>query len=281
MNFFKLKEIIDRHEVTDFGVLDIEEVPDFEIKLENIPEELSYLKRKERRHPKLLYPQAQSVIVFMFQYWDSSTKYDEIIRNIDDPYRYILTKYPKAKNILSIKKTNIKIARYTLVEEYHKKIGEELKKIMLELKEFDKDIDGKIFVDTTPIWEKILAKLSGIGFIGKNTLLISPKFGSYVFLGGLILNKKIKDKITREEIKDGCQNCDRCINACPTKALTTKGLDFLKCISFWTTHTKKDIPNEIKEKTPYLFGCDICQEVCPYNKESKKGKTIFNNLSPH
>lgn len=276
MKFKEVKNILDKHNITDFSILNIEEIPDFEVKLPELPEELNYLKKAERKHPKLFYNQGRSIIIFMFQYWNNSLDYEKIIKNITDLHRYILNRYPKSKNILTIQKPNLKIARYSLVDEYHKKIKEELKKILSELKELDKSVDGKIFVDTSPIWEKILANISGLGFIGKNTLIISPRFGSYVFLAGLILNKSIEDKQKRDIIKNGCGTCNKCVETCPTKALSDKGLDFTKCISFWTTHTNKDIPNEIKEKTPYLFGCDICQEVCPYNNKITEGKTIFS-----
>ncbi|MCX7642022.1 MAG: DUF1730 domain-containing protein [Elusimicrobiales bacterium] len=275
MNQKEIHEIIKKYDVTDSSMIHIEDIPNFNLQFKKLPSELYYLYKLERKHPSLFYPQAKSIIMTIFQYWNPEINYDEILLTIKDPYKFIKSKYSKA-NIIISKKAK-KVARYILVDEYHKSIRKILNDILNEMKNNYNDLEGKIFVDTSPIFEKKIAELSSLGFIGKNTLLISPNYGSYVFLGGIIVNKRIENIIPRKKIKKLCSNCNICIKLCPTKALSENGLEQAKCISFWTTHTKRNIPKEIVEVSNYMFGCDICQEVCPFNKKAKKAKSIFYN----
>jgi len=162
-----------------------------------------------------------------------------------------LWKYPRP-----LQKRQEPIAAYAHGKDYHLTIFRELAK----------QVDGRPFVDSFPIAERELAAMAGLGFIGKNTMLINPKFGSAFFIGGILLNKKDLPKPQTLNLKP-CSNCRRCIDACPNKALTEDGfLDARKCASYLTIEHKGEFSEEQKEWAKHsIFGCDICQRVCPYN----------------
>ncbi|MEL6143723.1 MAG: tRNA epoxyqueuosine(34) reductase QueG, partial [Bacteroidota bacterium] len=130
-------------------------------------------------------------------------------------------------------------------------------------------VAGRAFVDSAPVLERDWARRSGTGWVGKNTLLINPKVGSYFFLAELILDLEVEPD---GPIKDYCGTCTRCIDACPTDAISPSGyiLDGSKCISYLTIELKENIPSEFKDQMEgWAFGCDICQEVCPWNRFAK------------
>jgi epoxyqueuosine reductase len=131
------------------------------------------------------------------------------------------------------------------------------------------DINGRCFVDSAPILERDWAKRSGLGWTGKNTLTITPKSGSYFFLAEIICDVALDYDLP---IKDHCGTCTRCIEACPTDAISPSGylLDSNKCISYLTIERRDAIPEEFKDKMGgYVYGCDICQQVCPWNRFSR------------
>jgi len=181
--------------------------------------------------------------------------------------------YKPAKTVL---RPAVKIASYALYQDYHSFI----KKRLCELAEFIKGQTGKglkfkICVDSVPMAEKALAERAGLGFIGKNYLLTNPKLGSFLLLGELITNLPLKiDKPTPK--KEFCKNCTRCIDACPTGAIS-KSLffDSRKCISYLTIEHKGKIPIELKSKMDScVFGCDRCILACPYNKKAPVCRNI-------
>lgn len=160
------------------------------------------------------------------------------------------------------------IARFAQVGDYHKII--KLKLILLEkfIKQIFPNSSTLSYVDTGPVLEKYFASKAGLGFIGKNTLLINTRFGSWLNIGVILTD--ICFKTRKNNIIDKCYKCRKCIDACPTKALIKPYiLNANKCISFWTIEKKgKRIPKRIKNKMgTWQYGCDICQEVCPYNKK--------------
>ena len=128
-------------------------------------------------------------------------------------------------------------------------------------------IEGRVFVDSAPVMERQWAQKSGLGWIGKNTLLINKKQGSFFFLAELIIDLELE---ADGPIKDYCGSCTRCIDACPTEAITPYELEANKCISYLTIELKDNIPTQFKEQMAgWAFGCDICQDVCPWNRFSK------------
>jgi epoxyqueuosine reductase len=162
----------------------------------------------------------------------------------------------------------IKISKYAFGIDYHKVIKKHLKQLYSEIKKVHPTLDGRYFVDSAPVLEKAWASESGLGWIGKNSLLLNKKLGSFTFIGVLIVNTELEyDK----PINSYCGNCTRCIDACPTKAIVEPFVvDSNKCISYQTIENKLDIPASIRENNPgWIFGCDICQDVCPWNAKLK------------
>ncbi len=159
-----------------------------------------------------------------------------------------------------------KLARYAYGEDYHFVIKRKLKSLIHFIQENIGEVNGRCFVDSAPVMEREWAKKSGLGWFGKNTLIIHPKKGSYFFLAELIIDLELPPD---HPIKDHCGTCTRCIDACPTDAISPQGyiLDGSKCISYFTIELKEAIPETMKGKFEnWMFGCDICQEVCPWNR---------------
>jgi epoxyqueuosine reductase len=170
-----------------------------------------------------------------------------------------------------IQKDSGKISRYAWGSDYHDIVIEKLRILENELKILVPDSISKSYIDTGPTLDKQWAVQSGLGWQGKNSLIISKNQGSYFFIGLIFTSVNL----TADEIaKDYCGSCTKCITACPTNAIIAdKIIDSSKCISFWTIEAKPDldIPDEIKDKAQnWIYGCDICQEVCPWNRHKPK-----------
>lgn len=162
-----------------------------------------------------------------------------------------------------------KISKYAYGKDYHFVIKQKLKALLAFIRAEIGEIDGRCFVDSAPVLERAWAKKSGLGWIGKHTLLINKQQGSYFFLAELIIDLELEYD---GPIKDYCGTCTRCIDACPTDAIIQPQLlDSSKCIAYLTIELKSAIPNEFKGKMDnWMFGCDVCQAVCPWNKFAKK-----------
>lgn len=160
-----------------------------------------------------------------------------------------------------------KIAKYAYGQDYHFVVKDKLKTFMSLLQEQIGNIEGRVFVDSAPVMERQWAAKSGLGWVGKHTLLINKEQGSYFFLAELILDLDLEPD---GPIKDYCGTCTRCVDACPTDAITPYQLDASKCISYLTIELKDEIPEEFAgQMENWIFGCDICQDVCPWNRFSK------------
>jgi len=172
--------------------------------------------------------------------------------------------YPPKK---LVKKNNFIISKYAYGKDYHRILKKKLRKLFFFIKENIGNVEGRVFVDSAPVHERAWAKLSGLGWIGKNSLLINKNMGSYFFIAEIISDLDLEYD---SPVSDMCGKCTRCIDACPTDAITkAQVIDAQKCISYLTIENKKEIPKELqKNMNGYIFGCDICQEVCPWNKFS-------------
>lgn len=204
--------------------------------------------------------------------------------------------FPEAKSVVAVginyftqhqhpqDKQYGKISRYAWGRDYHKILKKKLKQLLHEIQKTDGSIKGRLCVDTAPIQDKLWAAQAGIGWQGKNTNILTRDYGSWIFLGELILNKELQyDK----PITDMCGTCTSCIDACPTQALEPYKLDATKCISYLTIEMwDKPIPKEYESKLEnWIFGCDICQDVCPWNRfEQQTSNPDFQpgdgNVSP-
>ncbi len=173
-----------------------------------------------------------------------------------------------------------KIARYAYGKDYHFVIKDKLKILFDFIKEnIFSDLEGRQFTDSAPVLDRAWAVKSGLGWIGKNTNLIHKKLGSFVLIGELIINKELPTNET--PLKEACGGCTRCIDACPTGALVASyQLDANKCISYLTIENRDEIPEVFKGKfNNWAFGCDICQEACPWNWKARPTKE--KEFEPH
>lgn len=202
---------------------------------------------------------------------------------------------PGAKSVISLsynyfpEKTStnpdFKIAKYAYGRDYHKVIRKKLKHFLHRLEEIQ-PVSGRGFVDSAPIMEKVWAKKSGLTWQGKSTNAINPRQGSFFFLAALVIDWELEYD---GPIKDYCGTCTKCIDACPTNALKPYQIDGSKCISYLTIELKNEIPREFQENMEnWAFGCDICQDVCPWNRfsaphhepdfEDKTGKLLLSKI---
>ena len=163
---------------------------------------------------------------------------------------------------------NFKISKYAYGKDYHFIIKKKLKTLLNEMRNEIGHIDGRVFVDSAPILERAWAKKSGLGWIGKNTNLISKKTGSFFFIAEIIVDIELDYD---HEIKDHCGSRTACLDSCPTDALYEPyKIDASKCISYLTIELKDKFPDNLNEDFKnWIFGCDICQDVCPWNSFSK------------
>lgn len=203
----------------------------------------------KRLDPTLLVPGAKSVISLLYNY------------------------YPEKKT----QNPNYKISKYAFGNDYHDVIREKLNIFLSDLKTQIGDISGRIFVDSAPVLEKVWAKKAGLGWIGKNSNLITKSKGSFFFLAELIVDIELKADVG---IPDYCGTCTKCIDACPTQAIVEPYVvDGSKCISYLTIELKNEIPKSFASKMDnWVFGCDVCQDVCPWNRFSEPHQEkLFND----
>ena len=159
------------------------------------------------------------------------------------------------------------VSKYAYGKDYHLTVKEKLNNLLIYIQTSISPCFGRTFVDSAPILERSWATAAGLGWIGKNSLLITRKFGSYIFIGELITNLDLT--YDTPFASDQCGTCTRCIDACPTKAIVAPHvIDARKCISFHTIESKHEIPTDIQSKLQnQIFGCDICQDACPWNNK--------------
>ncbi|MCT4561111.1 MAG: tRNA epoxyqueuosine(34) reductase QueG [Crocinitomicaceae bacterium] len=176
----------------------------------------------------------------------------------------LLNYYPSEKQ----REDTPQISKYAYGEDYHYVIKDKLKSLLRYIQEEIGEVSGRVFVDSAPVMDKVWAEKSGLGWIAKNSNLIHPKKGSFFFIAELIIDLELEPD---GPIKDYCGTCTKCIDACPTEAIVTPYVvDGSKCISHLTIELKDQlIPGEFKGKMEnWMFGCDICQDVCPWNRFS-------------
>jgi epoxyqueuosine reductase len=192
----------------------------------------------KRLDPTLLVPGAKSVVSLLLNYHSEEKQSD-----------------PEAP----------KISTYAYGQDYHTVIKEKLTQLMLYLREEIGEIEGRVFVDSAPVMDKAWASRAGLGWVGKNTNLISKQVGSFFFIAELIIDLDLEYDLP---VADHCGSCTACINSCPTEALIAPyQIDGSKCISYATIELKESIPETFKDKMEgWAFGCDICQTVCPWNR---------------
>ena len=212
--------------------------------------QMSYMENHfdKRLNPTLLVDGAKSVVSLLLNYYPSEIQNQE----------------------------SYKISKYAYGQDYHSVIKEKLKELLFSIQENIGAVDGRAFVDSAPILDKAWAAKSGLGWIGKNSNLLTQQVGSFYFIAELIIDLELEYDYA---ITDHCGTCTACIDSCPTEAIVAPYIvDGSKCISYFTIELKENIPAEMKGKLDdWAFGCDICQDVCPWNKFSKPHKEpLFN-----
>lgn len=204
---------------------------------------MSYMSNhfEKRLDPAKLVPGARSIVSLLYNYYPGAEQEEE---------------------------PEYKIAKYAYGKDYHFVVRDKLKALLAELQKEIGEINGRVFVDSAPVMERQWAAKSGLGWLGKNTLLLNKQFGSYFFIAELVIDLELAPD---GPIKDYCGTCTRCLDACPTAAFAGPHvLDASKCISYLTIELKDEIPSEFERKYDHwVFGCDICQEVCPWNRFAK------------
>jgi epoxyqueuosine reductase len=205
----------------------------------------------KRLNPNLLVDDAKSVVSLVLNYYPSQMQ-------IEDSY---------------------KISKYAYGQDYHFVIKEKLKELLQGIQETIGEVSGRAFVDSAPVLDKAWAVKSGLGWMGKNSNVLTKSLGSFYFIAELILDLDLEyDHATT----DHCGTCTACIDACPTEAIVAPYVvDGSKCISYFTIELKDNIPQELKGKfDDWVFGCDVCQDVCPWNKFSKPHNEPLFNPNP-
>ena len=209
-------------------------------------------KRKEREDLKFYFPEVQSIVSVAVNYFTG--------------------RVPESKEIG-------KISNYAWGDDYHKILKDKLYKLLLVVQNEFRDVKYRICVDTSPVMDKLLARNSGLGWIGKHTNLITKEFGSWIFLGELMLDCRLDYDVPFDS--DHFGTCTACLDACPTNAFSAPYvLDSNKCISYLTIEHRGSLPENIKTNTgSWIYGCDICQQVCPWNNKFEKS-TIEKLFAP-
>jgi epoxyqueuosine reductase len=172
----------------------------------------------------------------------------------------------------ALEDARFRIARYAVGRDYHKV----MKKRAAPLRALFENagIQARICVDSAPVPEKLLARKAGLGWQGKHTNLIHPEKGSYFVLGVILLSCSLPDTAKAQELSDLCRSCNLCIEACPTGALEPYRIDARKCLSYITIEAREDRNQQADRRQGWVFGCDICQEVCPYNRSPRGRRAI-------
>jgi epoxyqueuosine reductase len=215
--------------------------------------EMKYMENHfdKRLNPTLLVDDAKSVISLLLNYYPSEFQNTE----------------------------SYKISKYAYGQDYHFVIKEKLKELLDTIQSQIGEVSGRAFVDSAPVLDKAWAAKSGLGWIGKNSNLLTQQVGSFYFIAELIVDLDLEYDYA---VTDHCGTCTACIDACPTEAIVAPYVvDGSKCISYFTIELKENIPNEMKGKMDdWMFGCDVCQDVCPWNKFSKAHNEPLFNPNP-
>jgi epoxyqueuosine reductase len=221
---------------------------------------MHYLRRQEpsRAHPTALLDEVRSIVIVSVVYGSNRA----------------------GPGTAAPSPTSGKVARYARGVDYHRVLWDKLEALLDWLRAECPEVRGRAVVDTAPLLERDYARLAGLGWIGKNTLLISRHLGSFTFLGALLITIDLPHDLPHQA--NHCGSCTRCLDACPTDAFTGPyQLDARRCISYWTIEHRGTLGHEEAEQLHgWVFGCDICQDVCPWNRKAPSGRLVEFEAQP-
>lgn len=212
---------------------------------------------------------------YMENHFDKRLDPTKLVEGSKSVISLLLNYYPEETQ----REDSYKISKYAYGTDYHFVIKDKLKELLQFMKTEIGDIEGRAFVDSAPVLDKAWAAKSGLGWIGKNSNLLTKQVGSFYFIAELIVDLELESD---SPVTDHCGNCTACIEACPTQAIVEPyKVDGSKCISYFTIELKDALPNSVKGQfEEWMFGCDICQDVCPWNKFSKPHREPLFNPHP-
>lgn len=225
--------------------------------------EAVFLEQEAPRLEKWLSEQMHGSMYYMEQHFDKRLDPRLLVDGAKSVVSLLLNYYPETLQRLD----SYKIAKYAYGQDYHGVIKEKLNELLAFIQDEIGAVDGRVFVDSAPVLDKAWAAKSGLGWVGKNNNLIAKKSGSFFFIAELILDLPLEADMATT---DHCGNCTKCIDACPTGAIESPYIvNGSKCISYLTIELRDHIPSSFKNKMDdWIFGCDVCQDVCPWNRFS-------------
>ena len=234
-----------------------------------------FLEEEAPRLEKWLQNNMHGEMQYMENHFDKRLDPTKLVEGSKSVISLLLNYYPEEKQTSD----SYKISKYAYGKDYHHVIKDKLKELHHFIQEEIGDVHGRAFVDSAPVLDKAWAAKSGLGWIGKNSNLITQKVGSFYFVAELIVDL---DLVYDTAVTDHCGSCTACIDACPTQAIVEPYVvNGSKCISYFTIELKNEIPTDLKGSfDDWMFGCDVCQDVCPWNRFSKPHQEPLFNPHP-
>jgi epoxyqueuosine reductase len=233
-----------------------------------------FLEEEAPRLEKWLKNNMQGEMRYMENHFDKRLDPTKLVDDSKSVISLLLNYYPEETQT----ENSFKLSKYAYGTDYHFVIKDKLKQLLNFIQDEIGEVSGRAFVDSAPVLDKAWAAKSGLGWIGKHSNLLTQQVGSFYFIAELIIDLELEYD---HAVTDHCGTCTKCIDACPTQAITEPYVvDGSKCISYFTIELKENIPTEFKGQfEDWMFGCDICQDVCPWNRFSKAhNEPLFN---PH
>ncbi len=233
-----------------------------------------FLEKEAPRLENWLHQNRNGKMAWMENHFDKRLDPRKLVDGAKSVISLLLNYYPSEEL-----DSKLKISKYAYGQDYHTVIKDKLKFLFEEIKTEVGDLNGRAFVDSAPVMDKVWAQKAGLGWVGKHSNLLNRQMGSFFFIAELIVDIELEYD---GPIKDYCGTCTKCIDSCPTDAIVSPYVvDGSKCISYLTIELKENIPTEFKGKMEnWIFGCDICQDVCPWNRFAKPHTTEQFNPNP-
>jgi len=234
-----------------------------------------FLESEAPRLEKWLANQMNGQMSYMENHFDKRLDPTLLVDGAKSVISLLLNYYPSQEQ----NPDSYKLSKYAFGQDYHFVIKDKLKELLFSIQTEIGEVSGRAFVDSAPVLDKAWAAKSGLGWIGKNSNLITQRVGSFYFIAELIVDLDLEYDMAKT---DHCGTCTACLDACPTQAIVAPYVvDGSKCISYFTIELKDKIPSEYKGKfDDWIFGCDVCQDVCPWNRFSKSHNEPLFNPNP-